>query len=280
MRIGHLCRIAGFSALIAALPGAAANATMISDTTKNVSYWGSSPYNWYAGGTSSVGDVVEGGPDFDTNRVNVSTTTPYTLKLGFYTQFSGSDLGAHYADIFLATDPAHPDVFNYGIALGFQSPYGGVTQGLYALSGNYQTSIDRWKNTGYIYGGQYISPNDNLGHNAPTVITSGSALSGWTIGVTQSASGDATYPYLLSVSLTAMNKNVLDSVFSHPSFAFLWGTGDCNNDSVYVAHITPPPDEVPEPPSGIILAGGLLGFAFVTLRNRATPVRVGAARRA
>jgi len=253
---------------------------MISDTTKNVSYWGSSPYNWYAGGTSSVGDVVEGGPDFDTNRVNVSTTTPYTLKLGFYTQFSGSDLGAHYADIFLATDPAHPDVFNYGIALGFQAPYGGVTQGLYALSGNYQTSIDRWKNTGYIYGGQYISPNDNLGHNAPTVITSGSALSGWTIGVTQSASGDATYPYLLSVSLTAMNKNVLDSVFSHPSFAFLWGTGDCNNDSVYVSHITRPPDEVPEPPSGIILAGGLLGFAFVTLRNRATPVRVGAARRA
>jgi hypothetical protein len=280
MRIGHLCRIAGFSALIAALPGAAANATMISDTTKNVSYWGGSPYNWYAGGTSSVGDVVEGGPDFDTNRVNVSTTTPYTLKLGFYTQFSGSDLGAHYADIFLATDPAHPDVFNYGIALGFQAPYGGVTQGLYALSGNYQTSIDRWKNTGYIYGGQYISPNDNLGHNAPTVITSGSALSGWTIGVTQSASGDSTYPYLLSVSLTAMNKNVLDSVFSHPSFAFLWGTGDCNNDSVYVSHITRPPDEVPEPPSGIILAGGLLGFAFVTLRNRATPVRVGAARRA
>ena len=248
MRIGHLLRIAGFSTLIAALPGAA-NATLISDTTKNVSYWGSSPYNWYAGGTSSVGDVVEGGPDFDTNRVNVSTATPYTLKLGFYTQFSGSDLGAHYADIFLATDPAHPEIFNYGLALGFQSPYGGVTQGLYALSGNYQTSIDRWKNTGYIYGGQYISPNDNLSHDAPTVVTGGLALSGWTIGVTQSASGDPTYPYLLSVSLTAMNKNILDSVFSHPSFAFLWGTGDCNNDSVYVSNITPPPDEVPEPPS-------------------------------
>ena len=55
-----------------------------------------------------------------------------------------------------------------------------------------------------------------------------------------------------------MNKSVLESVFSHASFAFLWGTGDCNNDSVYVAHITPPPDEVPEPPSGIVLAGGLL----------------------
>ncbi len=93
------------------------------------------------------------------------------------------------------------------------------------------------------------------------------------------ASGDPTYPYLLSVSLTAMNKNVLDSVFSHASFAFLWGTGDCNNDSVYVANITPPPNDMPEPPSGIILAGGLLAFAFVTLRKRATPMRVRAARR-
>jgi len=51
MRIGHLCRIAGLCGLFAALPGAA-NATLISDTTKNVSYWGSSPYNWYACGTS------------------------------------------------------------------------------------------------------------------------------------------------------------------------------------------------------------------------------------
>src|SRR5258706_1489168 len=278
MRIGPFCRIAAFSAIVAALPGAA-NATIISDTTKNVSYQYTSPYNWYAGGTSSVGDVVEGGPEFDTNRVNVSTT-PYTLKLGFYTQFGGSDSGAHYADIFLATDPAHPDVLNYGLALGFQSPYGGVTKGLYALSGNYQTSIDRWKNTGYIYGGQYISPNDNLGHDAPTVITSGSSLSGWTGDATQSASRDTTYPYLLSITLTAANEHILSSVYSHPSFAFLWGTGDCNNDSVYVSHLTPPPDNVPEPPSGIILAGGLLAFAFVTLRNRMTPMRAVLARSA
>ncbi len=50
MRIGHLCRIAGFSALIAALPGAA-SATMISDTTKNISYWGSSPAQIFRTGT-------------------------------------------------------------------------------------------------------------------------------------------------------------------------------------------------------------------------------------
>ena len=79
-----------------------------------------------------------------------------------------------------------------------------------------------------------------------------------------------------------MNKSVLESVFSHASFAFLWGTGDCNNDSVYVAHITPPPDEVPEPPSGIILAGGLLAFGFATFRKQATmvPMRARLARRA
>jgi hypothetical protein len=277
MRFGHLCRIAAFSAIVAALPGAA-NATLISDTTQNVSYRYTSPYNWYAGGTSSVGDVVEGGPEFDTNRVNVSTT-PHTLKLGFYTQFDGDDLGAHYADIFIASDPAHPDLFDYGISLGFQATHGGIAKGLYALSGNYLTSIDQWKNTGYIYGGQYISPNDNLGHDAPTILTGGSALSGWTVDVSQSASGDSTYPYLLSVSLTAMNEHVLDSVFSHASFAFLWGTGDCNNDSVYVSNITPPPNDVPEPPSGIVLAGGLLAFALVTLRKRAIPMRACLTRR-
>jgi hypothetical protein len=72
---------------------------MIADTTQNVSYYGNSPTNWFNGGTTSVGDVVEGGPEFDTNRVNV-TTGPLTLQLDFYTQFDGDDLGAHYADIF------------------------------------------------------------------------------------------------------------------------------------------------------------------------------------
>jgi len=217
---------------------AAANATMIADTTQNVSYQGANPINWYGGWTTSVGDVVEGGPEFDTNRVNVTTGTR-TIQLDFYTQFDGDDLGAHYADIFLATG-ADKDNYTYGIALGAQLAYGGVSKGLYALSGNYLTSIDRWKNTGYIYAGQYISPNDGLGHLAPTIINGGSALPGWTVDVSQSASGDGVYPYLVSVKLTATTDEILKTVFSAKNIAIMWGTGDCNNDTIYLASAAPP----------------------------------------
>jgi len=216
---------------------AAAHATMVTDTTHNVSYAGGSPTNWFGGGTTSVGDVVEGGPEFDTNRVNI-TTGPRTLQLDFYTQFDGEDLGAHYADVFLATG-ADPDAFTYGIALGEQLAYGGVAKGLYALDNNYLTSIDRWSGTGYIYGGKYISPNDGLPHDAPTIITGGSALAGWTVDVSQSPSGDGTYPYLVSVKLTAQTEQVLKTVFSAPNIAVMWGTGDCNNDTIYVANVVP-----------------------------------------
>lgn len=249
-----------------------AHAGLINDTTQNVSYRYTALYNWFAGGTTSLGDVVEGGPEFDTQKLGVATT-PYTLQLGFYTQFDGDDLGAHYADIFLATDPAHPDLYNFAIALGAQAPYGGVTAGLYAVSGNYQTSIDRWKTTGYIYGGQYISPNDGLPHDAPTVVTGGTQLSGWTVGVSQTASGDPTYPYLLSVTLTALNQSVLDSVFSGPAFSLLWGTGDCNNDSVYIGNLTPPPDEVPEPGALPLFLSALLICGLVTAKRRIEPSR-------
>ena len=242
-------RLALCSLFAAGLP-TLAHATIIADTTQNMSYYGNSPTNWFNGGTTSIGDVVEGGPEFDTNRVNV-TTGPGTLQLDFYTQFDGDDLGAHYADIFLATGN-DPDLFTYGIALGAQLGYGGVAQGLYAISNNYLTSIDRWGGTGYIYGGKYISPNDGQPHDAPTIITSGSALPGWTVDVSQGASGDGTYPYLLSVKLTATTNEALKTVFSAANIAVMWGTGDCNNDSVYLSDISPPP-AVPEPGSLALL---------------------------
>ena len=62
---------------------------------------------------------MEGGPTFDTEEV-IITQTGLTLSFDFITQFDGSDLGASYADIFLATNPAAPDSYDYGISLGFQ----------------------------------------------------------------------------------------------------------------------------------------------------------------
>jgi hypothetical protein len=238
----------------------AAHATMIADTTQNMSYYGNSPINWFNGWTTSVGDAVEGGNDFDTNRVNVTTGTR-TLQLDYYTQFDGDDLGAHYADIFLATGN-DPDAFTYGIALGAQLAYGGVAKGLYALNNNYLTSIDRWGGTGYIYGGKYISPNDGQPHDAPTIITGGTALAGWTVDVSQGPSGDGTYPYLLSVKLSAANDQILKTVFSAANIAIMWGTGDCNNDSVYVASAAPS-RSVPEPGTLILLFSAIVSAACI-----------------
>lgn len=252
--------------VLAAVP---ANATIIdvTDTTKNVSYRGSSQTNWFAGGTSSVGDVVEDGPNFDTQKATV-IVTGQSVEFKFYTQFDGDDLGAHYADLFLATDPLHPEKYNFGISLGFESGNGGVAKGLYALGhGDYDTSIDVWSGrSGYTYGGKYVSPLDGLKHDAPVVVTDGTLKSGWTVTATQSPSGDSGFPYILDITLTASNASLFSSIFSSPTFNAFWGTGDCNNDSFFIADIDPP-QNVPEPASLVLVAGGLLAFGAYRLRE-------------
>jgi hypothetical protein len=124
------------------------------------------------------------------------------------------------------------------------------------------TSINRWGGTGYIYGGKYISPNDGQPHDAPTIITGGSALPGWTVDVSQSASGDGTYPYLLSVKLTAASNQALKTVFTAANIALMWGTGDCNNDSLYVANVGAPPP-VSEPGTLVLLLTAILSVACI-----------------
>ena len=257
----------GFFSALAVLPAQAVTITAY-DTTANISYRGSAPTNWFAGGTTSVGDVVEGGPDFDTQKATV-IVAGQSVEFKFYTQFDGDDLGAHYADLFLATNPLHPETYNYGISLGFQAGLGGVTKGLYALTpGDYDTSIDVWSGrTGFIYGGKYVSPNDGLNHDAPVVITGGTFAPGWTVTATRDPSGDSMFPWVLDITLTASSAAEFASVFSAPTFDAFWGTGDCNNDSFYIADIDPPTN-VPEPASLALFTGGLLGFGALRLRSR------------
>ena len=112
--------------MLAGASGAQAGTITDTDNTKVVSYWGTNPTDWFRG--TSIGDVVEGGPTFDTEEV-IITQTGLTLSFDFITQFDGSDLGASYADIFLATNPAAPDSYDYGISLGFQGGNGGVATG-------------------------------------------------------------------------------------------------------------------------------------------------------
>ena len=84
--------------------------------------------------------------------------------------------------------------------------------------------------------------------------------------VKNAAEAGVVYPVLLDITLTALDSDVFGDVFNSPIFNAFWGTGDCNNDSFYMANIDPP-QNVPEPASLILFASGL--FALGSLRLRA-----------
>jgi hypothetical protein len=265
-------RVTSASAAVLAAIGlfalaAPASAAVVNDTTPNVSYWTTHVTNWFGGGTTSVGDVIEDAPRFDTQKVDISVEGQ-TLRLKYYTQFDGSFAGTHYADVFLATDPHNPDVFDYGISLGGQIANGGVAAGFYALApGDYKTSMDIWgSQPPNIYGGKYISPNDDAAHDAPTAIRGGLDMPAWQVSVVQSPSGDAGYPFVLDIALTAPDAQAFYDVFNGLSLSAFWGTADCNNDAVY-ASLAIPRHQVPEPGSMALLAGGLLGLGGLRRRR-------------
>lgn len=258
--------VALFGLLSPVLFGAAANAAIVPDTTDVVSYKGTVVVNFFPG-PSSVGDVIESGPVFNTSQVEV-LISGLTIEFKFLTQFSGSALGAHYADIFLASDPLNPDSFDYALALGYQASFGGLAAGLHAISpGDYQTSIDRWSTvSGATYGGQYVSPSDSLSYDAPTVVTGGALQAGWTITANQGPSGDGTYPYLLDITMTALNKSTFLSAFPNSGFGAFWGTGDCANDAIYFTASLPPTTQGTPEPATLAMMGSLLGLGVLRRR--------------
>jgi hypothetical protein len=240
--------------------------TIVMDQTQDVSFHGSSATNFFGG--SSVGDHI--GTNFDTEKVAIAINGD-SITLKFYTQFAGSDLGAYYADVFLApaTTSGAPASYGMGISLGFQGSNGGAAQGFYVLgSGDFKTSQDIWApRTGYIYGGEYIAPGDVTANVVPTVVTGGTSMSGWNVTVGSQASGEAAYPVELDITLTAPDLAAFLAAFDMSKLDILWGTGDCSNDAIF-AQVDVPRD-VPEPASIFLFGGMLLGLTYFMRRRYA-----------
>jgi hypothetical protein len=263
-------------AVFPALPASAAcvsTANIICDSTQIQAYNGGAPTNYGGAGfvPPGVGDVLQdAGHPFDTDRVNVKVTSSAgttSLELKYYTSFNGNDATARYADIFIGNNPASPDSFHYGIALGDQAGNGGVAApGFYSLlSGSaYETSIQLWTGkTSYIYAGQYQGL-DSLWHDSPVAITDQAVLqNSWSVNVLETASGDAAFPYLVDVTLMASTSDF--ATLFGDGLSVFWGTGDCSNDAIEAAV----PVKLPEPMSLGLFGAGLAGLVVVRRRKQA-----------
>lgn len=267
--------IAGATGLSAAPASAACvnSLTVTCDHTLVQAYNGASPNNYGGPGfvPPGIGDVLQGaGHPFDTDRVNVTVTSiagTKSLELKYYTTFNGNDLGARYADVFIGNNPAAPDSFHYGIALGNQAANGGIaTAGFYNLTSNtsFETSIQLWTSrTSSIYGGQYQGL-DGLWHNSDVVVTpQASLIGGWNVAVAETASGDVLFPYLVDVTLMA-STTTFDALFGNGLSVF-WGTGDCSNDAIEASV----PVTVPEPMTLGLFGAGVAGMAALRRRKKA-----------
>jgi hypothetical protein len=282
-------RIAVFvvAILAQAAPASAAcvsSAGVYCDATKIQAYRGTSPYKYTGTGftSSGVGDVIQSaGHPFNTDRLVADLTTHRgvtTLELKFYTAFNGNDLGARYADIFLGNNASKPNSFGYALSLAHQTANGGASlAGLYNVSGAgaYKTSTQIWKSkSNATYGGAFKG-TDGIFRSSPVVVTKTATLkSNFTTRISETASGDASFPYLVDVKLSASNSDFL-ALFG-AGLSVFWGTADCSND-VIQAFIAYAPRAVPEPLTASIFAAGICGLAFMRIRRK-RPVKSRAAR--
>jgi hypothetical protein len=272
---------ATFTAVLAfcAAPASAAcmsSAGVYCDATEIQAYNGTSTDNYSGSGFSSpgVGDVLqEPGHSFDTDRLVVSLSqnggTTY-LDLKFYTAFNGNDLTARFADVFLGNNistPASQNIFGYAISVGDQAANGGLdTQGFYDVSapGSAETSEQIWQSkTGFIYGGTFQG-TDGVFRASPVVVSdTAPMMSKFTTSTTQGASGDASFPSLLEVTLSASNSD-FNALFSSGLSVF-WGTADCGNDAIQAVI----PYSVPEPVTLSLFSVGVVGLGAIRRRKKA-----------
>lgn len=205
----------------------------------------------YKGGAPSTGDgwigwyrLIAGSGD--TNFIiSGANLTGSILKIT--TGWSGptaNDLGAVAADLTL-----------YSNAHTWMVRLDGNGQGNLFLNPTYNTSVDKFKGTGYIYGGLY---NENAPQLVPVWATSGQVYK------------PDNSPFIVPVTWLSGEVDIDLSAISGldiSSFSFLYASATCAN-SVLTGSVLGGFSEVPLPPSALLLGTGLLGLVGLGWRRR------------